>query len=71
MEEVESTVAEAGLKKPTFTKQPTTVLTVKTQDTATLIANIDGVPRPKGQSSLPYSAVHRLIGDSLYICACV
>lgn len=36
-------------KKPYFTKIPTLTLPVKPKETATLIANIDGTPRPKGK----------------------
>ena len=46
---------EIGYKKPFFTKIPTLTVSVKPKDTATLIANIDGVPRPNGEITLPVS----------------
>lgn len=48
VKDVKPSTVEAELRKPSFTKQPTTVLTVKQYETATLLANIDGAPRPNG-----------------------
>lgn len=50
-EKVEPKMVSVDMKKPAFTKQPTLSVSVKPKDTATLIANIEGVPRPTGMCS--------------------
>lgn len=48
IKKAEPSKVEVALKKPSFTKQPTLVVSVEPKQTATLLANIDGVPRPSG-----------------------
>ena len=49
VEEVQPTVESAELQQPYFTKELSRSIIVKPNDTATLLANIAGVPRPEGR----------------------
>ena len=71
VEEVQPTVESAELQQPYFTKELSRSIIVKPNDTATLLANIAGVPRPEGRRVFFFLSIRFLKkhpGHALYSC---